>query len=38
MTNSKVEIGFSMSKYDIWPQFEYQNMIMNVKIRFSATV
>ena len=25
-----------MSKYDIWPQFECQNRLLNVKIRFSA--
>ena len=44
MTNLKVEIGFSMSKYDIWPQFyskydyECQNKIfshsLNAKINF----
>ena len=27
-----------MSKYDIGPQFECQNSILNVKIRYSATV
>ena len=25
-----------MSKYEIQPQFEYQNMIFNVKIRYLA--
>ena len=32
-TISIVEIGFHMSIYDIWPQFEYQ-----ISIRFSASV
>ena len=27
-----------MSKYDIWPNFECQNRILNVKIRCSASV
>ena len=27
-----------MSKYDIRPQFECQNRILNVKIRYSAQV
>ena len=27
-----------MSKYDIWPEFEFQNRISYVKIRYSAQV
>ena len=27
-----------MSKYDIWPQFECQNRILNVKILYWASV
>ena len=27
-----------MSKYDIWPKFEYQISILNIKIRYSASV
>ena len=27
-----------MSKYDIWPQLEYQISVLNVKIRYSASV
>ena len=33
---SHVKIGFLMSKYDIQPDFECQNRILNVKIRYSA--
>ena len=33
---SHVKIGFLMSKYDILPDFECQNRILNVKIRYSA--
>ena len=29
---------FKMSKYDIWPYFECQNRIVNVKILFSASI
>ena len=29
--NSNVKIGFRMSKFDIWPKFECQNRISNVK-------
>ena len=29
---------FKMSKYDIWPDFEGQNRILNVKVRHSASV
>ena len=34
--SSNVKIGFRMSKYEIRPQFECQNRILNVKIRYSA--
>ena len=36
--SSKVEIGFGMSKYDIPPDFECGNRILNVKLRYSAQV
>ena len=29
---------FKMSKYDIRPDFEFQNRILNVKVRYSASV
>ena len=29
---------FKMSKYDIQPDFENQNRILNVKVRYSASV
>ena len=32
------KIGFLTSKYDIWPHFECQNKILNVKIRYSGSV
>ena len=32
----KVKIGFGMSKYDIPPDFEFGNRILNVKLRYSA--
>ena len=35
---SHVKIGFLMSKYDIQPDFECQNRILNVKIRYSAPI
>ena len=38
MTNSIVRIGFSMSKYDIPPQFDCQNRTLNVKLRYLASV
>ena len=33
---SNIEIGLSMSKYNISPQCECQISILNVKIRYSA--
>ena len=36
--SSNVKIGFCMSKPDIWPQFECQNRILIVEIRYSAQV
>ena len=36
--NSNVKIGFRMSKCDIRPEFECQDRISNVKIRYSAPV
>ena len=36
--NSNVNVGFQMSKCDIRPQFECQNMISNVKMRYSAGI
>ena len=36
--NSNVKIGFRMLKFDIWSQFECQNRILNVKIRYSARI
>ena len=58
--NANVKIGFRMSKFDIWPKFEFknlnfknmvlnvkcdirpefecQNMISNIKMRYSAHV
>ena len=36
--SSKVKIGFRMSKYDIPPDFECGNRILNVKLRYSAQV
>ena len=36
--NSNVKIGFRMSKFDIRPEFECQNRILNVKIRYSARI
>ena len=38
MTKLIVKIGFTMSKYDIRPQYECQNRILNVKIQFSVPV
>ena len=35
---SNVKTGFPMSKYDIRPEFECQNRIWNVKIRYTAPV
>ena len=32
--SSNIKIGFRMSKYDIWLQFECQNRISVVKIRY----
>ena len=34
--NSNVKIGIRMSKFDIQSKFEYQNKILNVKIRYLA--
>ena len=36
--SSNVKIGFRMSKYDIRPDFECQNRVLNVKLRYSAQV
>ena len=36
--SSNVRIGFCMSKYDFPTQFECQNRILYVKIRFSESV
>ena len=36
--SSKVKIGFRMSEYDIPPDFECGNRILNVKLRYSAQV
>ena len=36
--SSKVKIGFRMSKYDIRPNLECGNRILNVKLRYSAQV
>ena len=36
--SSNVKIGFRMSKCDIRPEFECQNRILNVKIRYSVQV
>ena len=36
--SSKVKIGLRMSKYDIPPDFECGNRILNVKLRYSAQV
>ena len=36
--SSKVKIGFRMSKYDIPPDFECGNRILNAKLRYSAQV
>ena len=33
-----VKIGFCMSKFDIRPEFECQNRILNVKVRYSARI
>ena len=35
---SNVKIGFGMSKFDIRPDIESQNRILNVKIRYSARI
>ena len=32
--SSNVKIGFGMSKYDIRPQFECQNKILNDKLQY----
>ena len=36
--SSNVKIGFGMSKYDIPPNFECGNRILNVKLRYLAQV
>ena len=36
--SSKVKIGLRMSIYDIPPDFECENRILNVKLRYSAQV
>ena len=32
--NSNVKIGFRMSKFDIWPKFEFKNRLQNVETGF----
>ena len=32
------KIGYRMSKCNIWPKFEGQNRISNVKMRYSARI
>ena len=36
--NSNVKIGFRMSNFDTRSKFEYQNKILNVKIRYLARI
>ena len=36
--NSKVRIGFRMSKFDILPELECQNRLSNVRMRYSVPV
>ena len=37
-SSSNIKIGFRMSQSDIRPEFEYQNMISNVKMQSSALI
>ena len=36
--NSNVKTGFRMSKFDTRSNFEFQNKILNVKIRYLARI